>query len=136
MDNGAFTCNNKLEIQKSYELIKDIFMEYKFELQQFATNCKKLQNSIDLEENSNTSSEVKLLGMIWDRKSDTLSPHPLNLDQKANTKRKILRTINEIYDVYNLYGPLILRSKLFLQRLALDKTLDWDSTLNKNLPSD
>ena len=131
MDNGSYTCNDTENLYNSYFALPKIFSPYKFDLQQFCTNDPDLQSTIDKNETS-TPDKVKLFGMIWDRSEDTLSPVKINLDEKSNTKRKILSSLNGIYDLFNIYAPILLRAKLFLQKLHLNKDLTWDS----DLPSD
>ena len=67
--------------------------------------------------------------MQWNRIKDTLNPFPINFDINACTKRKILSSLNSVYDLFNVYGPMINRAKLFLQRLQMDKSLEWDTVL-------
>ena len=71
--------------------------------------------------------------MRWDRKNDTFGPFPINLDIKANTKRKILSSLNYIYDLFNLYAPLLNRAKLFMQRLQTINGLSWDNIISSEL---
>lgn len=129
MDNGSYSCNNSDELTSSYHSLRDIFSPYNFELQQFYTNSSDLQSLIDEEVRAAAPVSVKLFGMIWNRNNDSLSPAKLQLNASANTKRDILKTLNSIYDVYSVYAPLLLRAKLFLQKLQLDRDLSWDTVL-------
>ena len=133
MDNGSFSCNNREDLFDSYKLIQEIFEPYKLALQQFYTCSPELQEIIDAETGLETPTEVKFFGMIWDRINDSLSPKQLELDSNANTKRSILTSLNGIYDVYNLYAPILLRAKLFMQKLQSMKDLDWDKPISKEL---
>ena len=80
-----------------------------------------------------TPESVKLLGLAWNRKQDTLSTRSLHLDNKANTKRLILKTIAAHYDVFGFTLPLLNRAKLFLHKLQCDSSLKWDSRLSDEL---
>ena len=82
MDNGSFSSDSEDQIGDSCEKLIEIFGEYKFELQQFATNVKDLQCELDAKQESVTPSTVKVLGMYWNRETDTLSPYKINLDEK------------------------------------------------------
>ena len=91
----------------------DIFSPYKFELQQFVTNDTPLQKYIDDKLNIETPRKVKLLGLQWDTLEDTLSTEKIELDVKAKTKRQVMSTIASHFDLFNINGPLLNRSRLF-----------------------
>jgi len=133
MDNGLVSASDPSELLSHYNKLPVIFGEYEFELQQYATNCKVLQTRTDTDMNSETDKVVKFFGVEWDREADSLGPYPINLDGTANTKRKVLSTLNSVYDLFNIYGPILNRSKLYLQRLQCDKSLEWDSVLPSRL---
>ena len=135
MDNGSLSSNDESDLEDSYDIIKQVFHGYKFGLQQLCTNSASLQEKLDAEnvETEPTPDSVKLLGMTWNRVTDTLSPNKIQLDETADTKRKILGTLNGIYDVYNIYGPMVLRAKIFMQRLQCDQNISWDTALSQTL---
>ncbi|XP_066981068.1 uncharacterized protein [Macrobrachium rosenbergii] len=118
MDNGGFTCESSETLNWMYEILQDIFGPYKIELQQMFSNDSTLQDKIDGENMQSdlgckkSEMEVKLLGMIWNRRSDTISTRKLCLDEKATTKREILQSIASNYDVFNINGPLLNRARL------------------------
>ncbi|XP_068203538.1 uncharacterized protein [Palaemon carinicauda] len=135
MDNGGFTCESSETLNWIYEILQGIFGPYKFELQQMFSNDFTPQDKIDGENMQSdvgckkSEMEVKLLGMIWNRGSDTISTRKLCLDEKANKKREILRSIASNYDVFNINGPLLNRARLFMQDLQCERTLGWDTQL-------
>ncbi|XP_066961605.1 uncharacterized protein [Macrobrachium rosenbergii] len=133
MDNGAVTMNDSESLKWAYECLEGIFQPYQFELQQYVTNDEGLQRYIDANLDEKTPSQVKLLGLCWDRVSDTLSTKKMELDGSASTKRQILRSIASQYDVYNFNGPLLNRSRLFLHDLQYNKMLGWDDKLSPEL---
>ena len=128
MDNLAYSCNDVKELEYVKNILPAIFAKYKFELQQFATNDENVQNS--LEEVPRT---VKLLGLQWDRPSDTLSNNHLRLDPDACSKRSILRSLASCYDIFNMYLPLLNEAKLFMQNLQIQKGLNWDQKIDPTL---
>ena len=133
MDNGSLTFQNENQLRQAYERVPKIFGNYKFNVQQVVTNCESLQNEIDLQDNTETQEDIKCFGYVWNRPEDSLSPQPLNLDSTAKTKRQILKSLNSVYDPFNIYAPLILRAKLFMQKLQTMKNLNWDQQLNEEL---
>lgn len=130
MDNGMVSANDSERLKSYYERLPAIFGNYQFQLQQFATNDMKLQADIDVDMEKSADETVKFFGMEWNRKNDTFAPYPIQLDETANSKRKILSSLNSIYDLLNVYGPILNRAKLFFQKLQRLKALDWDTEID------
>jgi len=135
MDNGSYSCADPSLLTWAIDELVKIFGKYQFSLQQFATNSAEVQAHIDERTgtDSNFDQDVKLFGMHWNRSNDSLVPIKINLDMNANTRRTILSSLNTVYDVFGLYIPMLLRARLFVQRLQSDKTLTWDTTLTDAL---
>ncbi|XP_066944612.1 uncharacterized protein [Macrobrachium rosenbergii] len=129
MDNLAYTTNDAVKLKWAYEKLGSIFSPYQFELQQFITNDDSLQQYID-DGKLKTPPRVKLLGLIWDRSSDTLLTRKLVLDRDATTKRQILSSIAANFDVFSFYGPLLNRARLFMHSLQCKKEVGWDDRLS------
>ena len=132
MDNGSFGTGDIDSIVPKCEKIIKIFGDHKFELQQFATNVQNVQDTLDNFQGISTPNNVKLLGMNWSRDKDTLSPYKIALNTEAKSKRQILATLHSVYDIFNFYGPILLRAKIFMQKLQEDHSLKWDTTLPDN----
>ena len=132
MDNGAYAGSIE-EVQFAYKNLRSIFEPYKFNVQQIATNLDEIQNREDENANEITPESVKLLGMIWNRQTDTLSASPINLKREADSKRTILASIASQYDIFNLQGPCMNRARLFMHSLQCDKNLSWDAKLKPEL---
>ena len=132
MDNGVISaeCENKL--MEYYNKISGIFNNYKFDLQQFASNSPLLQKDIGKNEEDDDDN-MKLLGTRWNLTHDTLSPLPIKLDIEADTKRSILSSFNAIYDIFNVYAPLLNRARLFFHKLQCEKDLAWDAKLKPEM---
>ena len=136
MDNASYSCELQEKLFDSFQTVKQVFEPHGMILQQFYTNCPKLQSHVDAENDEETGDSVKFFGMNWNRVSDSLSPKPLYLDPEANTKRKVLASINAIYDIYNLYAPILLRAKLFLQKLLVGSENTWDTNFSPEKQSE
>lgn len=128
VDNGAISGTTE-DVTYAYTKLQSVFSPYKFEVQQLTTNDIDLQNTIDTDYEVDTSNDVKLLGLCWDRISDKLSTKPLNLDPTATTKRRILSSIAQQYDVFGFHAPLLVRARLFMHALQCNKLLSWDDEL-------
>ena len=133
MDNGAISTNSSDTLLWAYTKLPEIFLPYKFEVQQMVTNDIMLQRKIDEDNQVETPTECKLLGLTWDRVNDLLYTQPINLDGEANTKRSILKTIASHFDVYGFNLPILNRCRLFMHRLQCCKELKWDKVLNQDL---
>lgn len=129
MDNGMVSTNDESLLYSYYSKLPSIFDDYKFQLQQYASNNRELQLKIDADHKSETENVIKFFGMQWNRESDSFGPFPIKLNIEANSKRTILSSLNSVYDIFNLYGPILNRGKVFFQKLQLEKSLTWDATL-------
>ena len=125
VDNGTTCADTSEEINKVYDSLEEIFSPYCFELQQFATNDKVLQGRLTEHEEVNN-----VLGVDWQTKSDTLSVKPTILDREANSKRKILATVNSVFDPLGIKLPMLNRARLFLQMLQNRPGLEWDTVIS------
>lgn len=129
VDNGAIS-GTASDIKYAYEKLQTIFSPYKFEVQQLTTNEITLQTTIDSINEDVTPTDVKLLGLVWNREKDLLSTKPLNFDVNARTKRSILSSIAKQYDVHGFHAPLMVRARLFMHSLQCNKKLGWDDELS------
>jgi hypothetical protein len=74
-------------------------------------------------------STTMVLGLIWDKKSDTLSCEIATYDQiEKTTKRSVLSAVHKIYDPIGFLCPVLLQPKLLLQKAWETKT-GWDKEL-------
>ncbi|XP_044312542.1 uncharacterized protein LOC123037110 [Drosophila rhopaloa] len=82
------------------------------------------------------SNFTKTLGLAWDPATDRLLFSFEGLQSTLNpTRRIVLSSIARLYDPLGLVGPVITRSKIFLQKLCREK-LSWDESLRQALDSD
>ena len=128
MDNLAFSSSDKKELVTAFKLSNKVFAEYKFSLQQYATNCDDLHAYF-----SDDSETTKLFGLSWNKCKDTFAVENPKLEAGANTKRQILASINAVFDPLGIVLPTILRAKLFLHKLHTIENLKWDTKLNDTL---
>ncbi|XP_068207392.1 uncharacterized protein [Palaemon carinicauda] len=133
MDNCAVAYDSSEELLWAYQQLESIFEPYKFYLQQYISNDFALQDHIDNEISTETNEKVKLLGLSWDRKQDSLSTKPISLNIQARTKREVLQSIASQYDLFNFNGPILNRSRLFLHQLQCNKDLGWDKELDADV---
>ncbi|GFV92670.1 integrase catalytic domain-containing protein [Trichonephila clavipes] len=92
--------------------------------------CGNNTELIEVSENYDfsDSSEIKVLGVYWNRKPDCFS-FRVKIDlYELNTKRDVSSTIARIYDPLGLLGPVVAKAKIFLQKLWMLK-IDWTDFL-------
>ena len=131
VDNGAYTCDSIEQLHTAFSKLNAIFNPYQFYLQQFVSNDPDLQASIDATIDGKDTPEVnKLLGLQWDRTTDTLSTRPLYLAPEANTKRTIMSSLASNFDIFQFNGPILNRAKLFMHGLQINNELGWDTKLH------
>ena len=128
MDNGAVTANSSEYLNWAYDQLDSVFQPYQFAVQQVVTNDCDIQSKLD-SEGQETSELVKVFGHTWNRATDSISTRPLHLDTSANTKRLILSTIANNYDLFQINGPILNRARLFVHRLQCDGGISWDDRL-------
>ena len=130
MDNGSFTSNDSLKLEWAYKKLGEIFQGYCFELQQHITNEHNLKDIISNESEESMPTKSKLFGLLWDNKSDHIIAKKLKLNPDVKTKRLILQSIASNFDLFNFYGPILNRARLFLHELQCDQNLGWDTPLS------
>lgn len=108
---------------KLYDQATEIFAKAGMKLQKWATNCTDLENCVEQPYN------VKILGLLWNTRSDRLS---LNIDpaleclqENKPMKRFILQTSARLFNPLVLATPFLIRVKIFFQRVWQIE-LDWD----------
>ena len=74
--------------------------------------------------------ESKVLGLKWDKQSDTLKVSFLS-ENVPTTKRGILRKLSMIYDPHGLVSPLTLEGKLIFRDVC-DAKIPWDAMLGSS----
>ncbi|XP_043069084.1 uncharacterized protein [Drosophila bipectinata] len=78
------------------------------------------------------NSSVKVLGLHWHPKKDTLS-YNVNLAKNPScTKRQVLSDVSRIFDPLGLLAPTVVQFKILFQKLWL-LNLNWDDELPKKL---
>ena len=112
-----------------YKKAKSLFYSASMNLREWASNSSSLEDTIPNADLVGTSS-LKVLGLVWERRSDTLqlpAPNECQL-RTSNTKRGVLRSVSSLFDPLGLVAPATLNAKHFIQMLWREK-LSWDDPL-------
>nr|CAD2123646.1 unnamed protein product [Meloidogyne enterolobii] len=128
VDNLHLGASSPEELIRKCNQAKMIFSEAKMNLREFTSNSQETISAIPVEDRLDKS-EVKVLGMQWDIRSDELGfQWPSSQVNPNPTRRTVLSTLAGIYDPLGLLCPAVLPAKLFFQQLWDDKH-DWDTPL-------
>lgn len=124
-----------------YDEMNQLMKAGGFQLQKWNSNSATLlQQLSQMSDKTDESSEtlklnrsIKVLGVSWNRESDTLE---YNLNELGNyetiTKRQVLSDLARLYDPLGLIAPVVLVAKLFMQTLW-QSGLGWDEHLPQEL---
>ncbi len=117
------------EAKEFYTEAKLLFESTSMNLREWTSNEKKFREFVP-QDDKVKESIVKILGMQWYVENDKLCLRDSYNDEVSVniTKRIVLKRIAAIFDPLGLANPVMIRAKLFLQRLW-ELNIDWDSTL-------
>ncbi len=102
----------------------------KMELRQWEHTAKSENEhtkSTDINEGSNSEWSI-VLGMIWNKREDTLSCASLPNVPERLTKRTLLSSINKVFDPLGFLSPAMIFPKVSLQS-TWNLKIDWDEEL-------
>ncbi|XP_077536023.1 uncharacterized protein LOC144148349 [Haemaphysalis longicornis] len=138
---GADTTENAIQMHRE---ILEIFREASMNIRKWASNdpvvAAEFEQGMTSAEKSlcSPSGTLKVLGIHWNKQSDTFSFKPEGIlhfiKEHQCTKRFVLQAVARIYDPLGFLSPFLVRAKIFLQDLWKEN-LDWDDPLPPNLSS-
>ncbi|MCP4486607.1 MAG: hypothetical protein GY820_04700, partial [Gammaproteobacteria bacterium] len=137
VDNVLTGAETPDEASRMYHSTKEIFKNAAMNLREWASNSTEFLQSIPEFDRTKGGDIVKVLGLIWDIKHDTLKvsdPKALKsgLFTESVTKRQVLNTVASLFDPLGLLSPAILQGKLLLKSLWRRK-IGWDSQIPNDL---
>lgn len=132
VDNCVCSLENQDQARQFIKMASEVMNERKFELRgwELTSDCENISSP------SLTKSNV--LGLIWDRKSDTLEVNLVGLKEIDNskvTKRIILSTAHSIFDPIGFTCCISLLPKLLLQR-TWETGIGWDQEVDNKTKDD
>ncbi|XP_061717738.1 uncharacterized protein LOC133525496 [Cydia pomonella] len=129
VDNLVTGSDSVEDAMSLYSTARTTFNDLSMNLREWNSNSVKVMASIPLEFKSKELDSMKVLGLEWDIKNDSLSLRfelTKQIEASTVTKREMLRLIASIFDPCGYAAPLVLPAKLFLQTLWQQK-IDWDT---------
>ena len=104
---------------------KQMFKEAGMYLREWYTNNNEVLSSIPETDQAKQVEKLKVLGIFWDPKEDTLSIAPYKLKGTPDTKRKIVETVATIFDPLGYFVPVTIGCKMLIQEMWRKK-FSWD----------
>ena len=102
-------------------------------LRGWVTNNLKLQEQLNLDGVlAKQPEQAKVLGLVWNTISDTVTFKLSDSNDPEITKRSCLSLMSQLFDPLGLLTPVTIKSRIFLQGLWVLKT-DWDQPLEGEL---
>lgn len=143
MDDLLTGCETVDEGEKIYNELNEMLGKAGFELQKWCTNNEQLMNRFNNGENISEATVqlkldtvMKVLGLTWNREADTFE-YAVQLPplQVPITKRRMISDISRLFDPLGWLAPVIIRAKIFIQKLWLTG-IDWDDEVPPQLMSE
>ncbi|KAL7725683.1 hypothetical protein ACLKA6_013299 [Drosophila palustris] len=137
---GADSAQEAIHIRE--ELVK-ILRPNGFNLRKWCSNNDQLLHGIPKDDvasdvkfdDSLDSHRIKTLGLIWMPKKDQLCGRAQSSTALKITKRVVCSELAQIFDPLGLFAPVVVKAKIFMQRLWEDK-LEWDTELPTDLQNE
>ncbi|GFY17418.1 CCHC-type domain-containing protein [Trichonephila clavipes] len=124
VDNCVTSVQNNAELRIFVESATNVMKEGMFDLRGWESSAIPSESTTSL-----------VLGLIWDKNSDTLEidSESLKFDEKKKiTKRKILSLVSRVFDPIGFLAPVMIQLKILLQ--ATWKTKEaWDDEVNDEI---
>ncbi|EYB84925.1 hypothetical protein Y032_0307g2026 [Ancylostoma ceylanicum] len=118
VDNLLIGANNVEEGILKQKQCKNTFARMHMNLRQFMSNSEEVMRTINKQDRmSKTSSTVKLLGILWNPRVDTIGVTAKASLKEITTKRMALMAFASTFDPLGFLTPLFVRAKIFIQDL-------------------
>ena len=128
VDNVITGTQSEYQATEFYSESKQLFESASMNLRDWMSNSDEVLNQIPIYDRANRQ-KMKILGLTWTVKQDTLAlTHQITVSSDLS-KRTILQQIASIYDPLGLFSPVTLRGKVFLQSLW-NQNISWDTQLS------
>lgn len=128
---GADSLNEAYEI---YEQVSTILKRGQMTIRKFQSNAPELLKKIPESDHGTylqigDTDVIKTLGLNWIPETDHFKYYYEISENVKLTRRSILSEILRLFDPLGLVQPVIVRAKIFMQRLY-DNTTNWDDPLS------
>lgn len=128
---GADTIDEAVSI---YEQVTKILKGGQMSIRKFQSNAQEIMQKIPQEDhgtylNIGGTEVIKTLGLNWIPETDDFRYYYEVSDDAKLTRRSVLSEILRLFDPLGLVQPVVVRAKIFMQRLYAS-TKNWDEPLS------
>lgn len=139
MDDLIFGHSDINHLTRLKDEIDSVLQRSGFKLRKWLSNDHKFnENASNVTQESfcfRGENETKALGTVWNPVSDMIGyAFTVNLNTNKITKRTLLSSIGQLYDILGLISPVIVQAKLILQEVW-KLQLDWDTEVPETIAS-
>ena len=139
MDNVVTGTDTEPEALQYYTSSRNCFQKAGMNLRQWTTNSPALNRQAH-DDGVYAEPMVKVLGLNWNTKTDTLSLSLAKLIKQTNStekvsKRSVLSLSSKLYDPLGLVEPVAAKAKIMMQELW-KHNLKWDKELPESFKED
>ena len=131
VDNIVLSTNQGVRLPRLVKSIKEVMQSGGLPLREWGSNCPFALTLLDDEEKS-PSSEMKVLGYLYNVNEDTLQLKFNQLNRNASTKRQILSSLSTVFDPVGIFAPILLQGKLIIRKLC-QQVVDWDQQVDSEI---
>ena len=124
VDNLITGCNSEKEALEYYHEANSILNKAGLQLKTWGSNSELIETKAKEEEVGDSSHQTKLLGLLWNRKTDQLQLPVFQLNpssQQSMSKREVLRGISTVFDPLGIISPITIPAKILMQDLWTEK---------------
>ena len=136
VDNTICTGNSVEEMKKIYKICYERMNSASFNLRSWVSNVQELNDLFIEDENYVThgTDHELILGVLYNKSSDTVTLNELNMDFNAKSKRQILAEISKPYDALNLMCPITIKGRLLMRHIhMLEPKLGWNDEVTDDV---
>ncbi|XP_059054950.1 uncharacterized protein LOC131848996 [Achroia grisella] len=140
VDDVLSGCDNVKEAIAASKELRELLQQGGFKLKKWSSNNAEFMRAITPNERSsnvhldlNIDGTTKALGISWNLKTDKFEYNTTTHDESVTvTKRRILSDMQKLYDPLGWIAPLLVKTKIFIQRLWIQR-YSWDEEISQSL---
>ena len=134
VDNLFFTSKTENELINFFNEAVNCYNEAGFSLREWSSNSRSLNTLIEQNKlgPKDKVSDIKVLGLLWNKLEDTLHLPEVTYSTENLTKRKIVSDTAKLFDPLGLFSALTNEAKLIIQELWKSK-VDWDEIVSRDI---
>ncbi|XP_047535757.1 uncharacterized protein LOC125070100 [Vanessa atalanta] len=140
VDDLMTTCRSEEEAKLMYKEMNELLQRAGFQLQKWSSNCEvflqylnKENTNLDQSIHIKANDTLKVLGISWNRTTDQFE-YTVNIGAVKDviTKRNVISDIARLYDPMGWIAPVIVKAKIYIQKLWR-ANLEWDDSIPEEL---